>query len=84
MTLLTLLLQADTAALVPAAPAAPEQVSLFQLLMQGGILMIPLLACSIIMVYVFAERFMAIRKASSDDPQFIARVLRKNPAHKRG
>lgn len=74
MTLLTLLLQADTLATTVVPEAVPEKVSLFQLLMQGGVLMIPLLACSIIMVYIFAERFMAIRKASSDDPQFIARV----------
>jgi biopolymer transport protein ExbB len=74
MTLLTLLLQADTLSQAAVPAAAPEKVSLFQLLMQGGVLMIPLLICSVIMVYVFAERLLVIRKASSDDPQFIARV----------
>lgn len=75
MALLTLLLQADTA-LQAANAAAPteEKISLFKLLFQGGVLMIPLLLCSITMVYVFVERFMAIRKAASDDAQFIARV----------
>lgn len=36
--------------------------------------MIPLLICSIIMVYIFVERLLAIRKASPDDAQFISRV----------
>jgi len=74
MTLLSLLLQVDTLSQAAVPAAAPEKVSLFQLLMQGGVLMIPLLICSVIMVYVFAERMLAIRKAGSDDPQFIARV----------
>ena len=73
MSLLTLLLQADTT-LQAAASSSPEKVSLFHLLLQGGVLMIPLLICSIIMCYVFVERFMAIRKAAPDDTQFIARV----------
>lgn len=75
MSLLTLLLQADTA-LQAASGAAPteEKISLFRLLREGGVLMIPLLICSVLMVYVFVERFMAIRKASPDDAQFIHRV----------
>jgi biopolymer transport protein ExbB len=77
MTLLTiLLLQADTALKAAAvAPAPPvEKISLFNLLMEGGALMIPLLLCSIIMVYVFVERLMAIRKASVLDPTLMVRV----------
>ncbi len=60
-------------AAVAAAPAA-EKISLFHLLMEGGALMIPLLFCSLILVYVFAERYMAIRKASVVDPSFMARI----------
>ena len=76
MSLLTLLLQADTALEAAAAATVQpaEKVSLFHLLLQGGVLMIPLLICSIIMVYVFVERLMAIRKAAPDDTRFIARV----------
>lgn len=36
--------------------------------------MIPLLLCSIILVYVFVERLMVIRKASKLDPMFMARI----------
>lgn len=85
MSLLTILLQAATAA-QPAATdsltnmaqqeaiASTEQISLFNLLMEGGVLMIPLLLCSIIMVYVFVERFLAIRKATVVDPSFMGRI----------
>ncbi len=77
MTLLNiLLLQADTVknATAAATTVPVEKISLFNLLMQGGALMIPLLLCSIILVYVFAERWMAIRKASVVDPSFMARI----------
>ena len=84
MTFLTILLQAtttvpnavaDSLAKAGAATTAPvEKISLFHLLMEGGALMIPLLLCSVILVYVFAERWMAIRKASVIDPSFMARI----------
>jgi biopolymer transport protein ExbB len=75
MSLLTLLLQADTALQATALAVQPEEkMSLFKLLQEGGVLMIPLLLCSIIMVYVFVERFIAIRKASPDDAQFVNRI----------
>ena len=76
MSLLTLLLQVDTS-LNPAAvavPPVPEKISLFNLLMQGGVIMIPLLICSIVMVYVFVERLLAIRKAKLQDPNFMSRI----------
>src|ERR1043165_2749693 len=75
MSLFTLLLQADTALQAATATAQTEEkISLFKLLMSGGVLMLPLLLCSVIMCYVFVERLMAIRKAGSDDTQFINRV----------
>jgi len=75
MSLLTLLLQADTAVqTIATTTASTERISLFQLLWKGGILMIPLLFCSIAMVYVFAERYLAIKKLSSHDEHFIHKV----------
>ena len=86
MTFLNILLQAATAvptvaptdSLVKAAQQAAtdsvEKISLFHLLWEGGVLMIPLLLCSIIMVYVFVERMMAIRKASAEDKSFMIRI----------
>lgn len=76
MSLLTIFLQADTAlkAAANAASEPVEKISLFQLLREGGALMIPLLLCSLLLVYVFVERLLAIRKASQGDTQFMQRI----------
>jgi biopolymer transport protein ExbB len=83
MTLLTILLQAATSTHISdslqqaaqhAADNSAEKISLFHLLMQGGVLMIPLLLCSIILVYIFVERLGVIRKASVIDKSFMARI----------
>jgi biopolymer transport protein ExbB len=76
MVLSTLLLQVDTALQAAAAmPAAePEKISLLGLLREGGVLMIPLLFCSLLLVYVFVERLMVIRKASQLDAMFMSRI----------
>jgi len=76
-----LLLQATTtvadttqqaAQAVQAAPA--PQLSLWYLLTEGGVLMIPLLLCSILAVFVFVERLLAIRKAGQMETNFMGRV----------
>ncbi len=69
-----LLFQIDTAAALATPPAAGQSLSLWYLLREGGVLMIPLAACSLILVYLFVERFLAIRKAASYDPYFMVRV----------
>lgn len=78
MPLFPLLLQVatDTALAAPATPIAPapQSLSLWQLLKEGGVLMIPLVACSVILVYVFFERWSVIRKASNIDPYFVPRI----------
>ncbi len=74
MTLLTLLLQSDTLGTAAAVPAQPQEISLFYLLKEGGVLMIPLLICSILLVYVFVERLLAIRKVSKSDSSFMMRI----------
>ncbi len=72
-----LLLQAtDTAikAVTHAVAPPPEKISLFHLLQEGGVLMIPLLLCSLLLVYVFVERFLVIRKAGSIENRFMVQV----------
>jgi biopolymer transport protein ExbB len=54
-----------------------EELSLWYLLKEGGILMIPLLICSILAVAIFIERFIAIRKAGNTSPDFILRIKEK-------
>lgn len=71
-----ILLQLDTVAQASdlAEGTSAEKLSLIYLLKEGGILMIPLLVCSILMVYVFLERLAVIRKAGNIDPTFMARI----------
>ncbi len=79
-----LLLQAaDTAMKIMAKPAETpaETISLFHLLKEGGVLMIPLLLCSIILVYVFVERLMVIRKAGSIDDKFMGNIREQIVKH---
>lgn len=71
-----ILLQVDNAgqAISAVEDVNAEELSLIYLLREGGILMIPLLLCSILMVYVFIERLRVIRKAGAIDPTFMARI----------
>ncbi|HRO43310.1 MAG TPA: MotA/TolQ/ExbB proton channel family protein [Flavipsychrobacter sp.] len=73
--LLSLLLQADSTPTDGVIAAnATETISLFYLLKEGGVLMIPLLLCSLILVYVFVERLLVLRKASKLDNTFMFRI----------
>ena len=69
----------DTLAKVaqPIAEQAPEQLSLWYLIKEGGILMIPLFICSILAVYFFVERYIAIRKAGNTPADFMLRIKEK-------
>lgn len=62
----------------PAAEAAPEtaatSLSLLELAIKGGWLMLVLLVLSILAVYIFGERLWAIRKATKTDPHFMNRI----------
>lgn len=54
-----------------------ETLSLWNLLVEGGILMIPLLLCSVIAVYIFVERLIAIRKVGKTPSDFMSRIKEK-------
>jgi biopolymer transport protein ExbB len=86
------LLQADTSSI---RPAAPEMQSLWDILIKGGVLMIPLAVLFIAAVFFFIERLIAIRKAGKIEDNFMsiirdhivtgnvaaARSLSKNTMH---
>ena len=61
------------------ALSAPKEdsLSLLQLIMKGGVIMIPVGILSIISIYVFIERFTTIKKASKTDKNLINN-LREN------
>jgi len=54
----------------------PTEVSmpLWELAKKGGWLMFPLLALSLVAVYIFMERYFAIRRASKTDENFMNRI----------
>ncbi len=75
--LLNVLLQVTVQdAAVNAIDAAPKEVSmpLWDLTLKGGWIMIPIAVLSIIAVYIFVERYFAIRKASKTDENFMNRI----------
>lgn len=58
----------------PVAKSATASLSVWELTMKGGWIMIPIFLLSVLAVYIFAERYFAIRKASIEDQSFMNRV----------
>ncbi len=67
-----ILFQIDTTAVD--AAVAPEQVTLINLVLAGGLTMIPLGLLGVIAVYIIGERLLNIRKAGSDPTQLFNEV----------
>ena len=68
---------AETAAVAGQTAAAVEEVTrmgLWELFLKGGWLMWPLLILGGITIFIFVERYMAIRKASGLDMNFMNRI----------
>ena len=58
-----------------AEPIQEMEVSILQLLLEGGwYIMLPLALMSVIAMYVFFERLMAIQKASKVSPDFMEKI----------
>lgn len=53
---------------------AQESLKLFSLVMKGGIVLIPIAILSIIAIYIFIDRYMAIKKASKIDNSFMLNI----------
>ena len=56
-----------------AAPAVKE-LSLWDLTMMGGFIMIPLALLSVLSIYIFVERYIVISRARHDDDTFMKRI----------
>lgn len=54
--------------------ATQDGLSFWQMALNGGWLMIPLVLLSILAIYIFVERYIVIRKASKDAPYFMDRI----------
>lgn len=51
-----------------------DSISLFDLMMEGGVLMIPIILLFMLAVYIIVERWMVIKKSQSDTEDFLERV----------
>ena len=74
--LFNVLLQMTVQDQMSSALDAPQEYSmpLWDLALKGGWIMIPLLVLSVIAVYIFVERYLAIRKAAQTDENFMNRI----------
>ncbi|MGM9801572.1 MAG: MotA/TolQ/ExbB proton channel family protein [Candidatus Limisoma sp.] len=57
-----------------AEPVAEQELSVWDLCLKGGFIMIPLLILSLVSIYIFVERYLALRKAAADDATFMKRI----------
>lgn len=71
-----LLIQTDVPKDMTALAAQPDGISLsfIDLAVKGGWIMIPILLLSVIAVYIFVDRFFAIKKAGKIDASLLERV----------
>ena len=56
------------------AAAATQEMSVWELTLKGGIIMIPLAILSVISIYILIERFLAIKTAAKEDKTFMRRI----------
>jgi biopolymer transport protein ExbB len=55
-------------------PATDEALSVLDLAIKGGWMMIPIVACSFVAIYIFVERILTINKANQSPEQFMGRI----------
>ncbi|WP_462279871.1 MotA/TolQ/ExbB proton channel family protein [Salinivirga cyanobacteriivorans] len=65
---------ADTAQNAAQAAEGELTLSFFDLAMKGGIIMIPIVVLLILSIYIFFERYFALKDASKEDPTFMNRI----------
>lgn len=71
---LLIFLQSSVADTAAADVAGEIRMSYWELAMKGGWVMVPIILLSVIAVYIFFERFFAIKKAAQIDTNFMNRI----------
>ena len=69
-----ILLQITQATDTVQVATAPEELSILELMMKGGFVMIPIIILLIIATYIFIERFLYVRVASKAKRDFITNI----------
>ena len=59
---------------VPVENAVEMELTLWDLVVKGGWIMIPIILLSFVAAYIFIERFYVIRQATKDDMNFMNRI----------
>ena len=63
-----------TDTLAPVAAQEFETLTIWNLMLKGGIVMIPLAILSIVAIYIFIERYFAISRASNEETNFMNNI----------
>ena len=66
--------QDSISAIQSAAQEVQAELSVWDLCLKGGFIMIPLAILLIVSIYIFIERYLVIRKAQSEDATFMQRI----------
>ena len=72
MVFLELMLQQDIS--LPVENATTAKLTLLDMMIKGGWIMIPIILLSFVAAYIFIERFYVIRKATMEDQNFMNRI----------
>ena len=64
----------NNAAFQPTAPSGEIALSIWDLSLKGGWIMLPLALMSVIAIYIFVERYIVINRAVKDDPNFMNNI----------
>lgn len=71
--MISLLIQ-QTPEAITESQASEMTLSIWEMTLKGGIIMIPIFFLSIIAVYIFFERYFAIKNSSKEDPLFMDKI----------
>lgn len=71
---MSILLQIAATAGQTAAPVTVKELSVWDLCVQGGFIMLPLAILSLVCIYIFIERCIVIRRAAKNDSTFMNRI----------
>ena len=71
MALMQIILQGD---MFPIETASATKLTLWDLTVKGGWVMIPIIILAFVGTYIFIERYFVIKKASKEDENFINRI----------
>ncbi len=71
MSFLEIMLQGGS---IPVEKAAAMKLTLLDLMIKGGWVMIPIILLSFVATYIFVERYYVIRKATKEDQNFMNRI----------